>query len=1009
MRRLLTLFLTISSCLVAWGQGAVVSGRFFDFETKEGVVGAIVEITSPKDSLFRRHYTTGYGGHFKTPPLPRGEYKLTSTFLGYADYERIFKVDALPVGLGDMAMKQAAISVGVVVKEVVVPRATIVGDTLRYNASQFKVTVDSGLENLLRKLPGISINNGKIEAQGEAVTKIYVDGEEFFGGGVQQVLQSIPAQAVESIEIYNRMSEASQITGVDDGRGGKVINIVTKSSLSHSEFGKMHASGGLGYDRTPQRYDHIPSLSEIGKYNDKMMGRYSAGGALNIFRGDTRIAIMALANNLNKQNLSDEGISMSGSTNRSNASSSFSVNRQSGVAATEVLAVNYSDKWGKRKRARFDGSVFFNHSNTENQFTVDRWYNAPAKLDTIHYDQFSNPNNLNLRLRGRLSWKVAKRQRLLLTPSYSYTNNFSINAQDTTSMRSGWSESVKEADRPLPRYYPAYNEGRSVTHNAQLNAQYSYNFLKNGRALLISGYGRYNDNESWRNYNSYSGTQPIDSLRQYSYSLNNTSQTTGEGHIQATFRERVSRRVILNASYEGHYQKRTRDIYNFTTDNTYEAKNEKIKPKSSSIYASDYWYHEASAGMRYGKGKNWFSLNLRFRDFTTDVTYFGVPGRLLATPTVKRSHYQRFLYNATVNISADKKHSMRASFNSRLRMPGIWDLNDMYNVNNSSYLSVGNPDLKPSQEHNFFVRYTNVSPRFGTTFMMMGKVQHVQDYVGWKVAYEPGKIKLPDYINDKGEWHYATYNPLQLSQKVNLDGYWSYEFRTSLGLPMKHLRSNLNMVLGGTYSDIPMEVVSSELKPEEIIDPEQDYKFVARGENVMMHNVNAYAQVTLGSNISENVDFMVTWRGNYSYNDSTISGFNNQYFMQYVRANVKAVLPLGFTLTSSVNFTHFKVFTHNFDDMFTLWNISVGKKVLNGLGEVELCVDDVLNQNSSFGRYVIASYSQLRYNKVLGRTYLVRFTYNLRNLGGSKRRNKSIDVPQDPLGDVQAKLNMLKF
>ena len=184
MRRLLTLFLTISSCLVAWGQGAVVSGRFFDFETKEGVVGAIVEITSPKDSLFRRHYTTGYGGHFKTPPLPRGEYKLTSTFLGYADYERIFKVDALPVGLGDMAMKQAAISVGVVVKEVVVPRATIVGDTLRYNASQFKVTVDAELETLLRKLPGISINNGKIEAQGEAVTAIYVDGEEFFGGGV---------------------------------------------------------------------------------------------------------------------------------------------------------------------------------------------------------------------------------------------------------------------------------------------------------------------------------------------------------------------------------------------------------------------------------------------------------------------------------------------------------------------------------------------------------------------------------------------------------------------------------------------------------------------------------------------------------------------------------------------------------------------------------------------------------------------------------------------------------
>ena len=94
MRRLLTLFIALFSCVVAWAQSAVVSGRFFDVESTEGVVGAIVEISMPRDSLYRRHYTTGYGGFFKTPPLPRGEYKLTATFLGYQDYERTFKVDA---------------------------------------------------------------------------------------------------------------------------------------------------------------------------------------------------------------------------------------------------------------------------------------------------------------------------------------------------------------------------------------------------------------------------------------------------------------------------------------------------------------------------------------------------------------------------------------------------------------------------------------------------------------------------------------------------------------------------------------------------------------------------------------------------------------------------------------------------------------------------------------------------------------------------------------------------
>ena len=1001
MRRLLTLFIAFFSCLVAWGQSSTVSGRFFDAVTREGVVGAVIEITSPRDTLFKRHYTSGYGGYFKTPALPRGEYKLTATFIGYTDYVRNFKVEALPVNLSDMAMEQAAIDVGLVVKEIVVPRAQIVGDTLRYNASQFKVTVDAELETLLRKLPGISINNGRIEAQGEVVKQIYVDNKEFFGGNIQQVLQSIPAQAVESIEVYNRMSEASQITGVDDGDGGKVINIITKGSLSHSEFGKMHASAGLGYDRTPEKMmldaAGRPLPYSMGNYEDQLKGRYSIGGSMNIFREDMRITIMALANNLNRQNLSDEGISMSGSTNRTNASSSFSVNRQTGVAASEIFAVSYSDRWGKRNRAKFDGNVFFNHSNTHNTFAIDRWYNAPSKLDTIHYDQYSNPNNLNLRFRGRLEWKVAKRQRLYLTPTYRYTNNASINRQDTTSMRLPGSQSGL-------RYYPSFNDGRSISHNLGLYAQYSYKFLKHGRTLLVVANISHDDNYNWRNYESYSGTLPTEADRReqnkYSFSRNTTDQQTSTFRINPTFRDRIGRYLTLNVSYNFQYQLRDRDVLNYTTDNTYETFMEKIKPKSSSSYNGIYAFHEASAGMRYGKGKNWFSLNLRYRN--TELTTVN----LWATEDPKVSRrFDNFLYNATLNIAANSKHSLRMALNSKMRVPGIWTLNDQYNVNNSDYLSVGNPDLKPSQEHDAFVRYTNVSSRFGTTFMIMAKALYVDDYIGTKVVYNPGKIELLDYILPDGTPHYAKYSPIQLTQQVNLEGYWSCEARTSLGLPLKHLHSNLNFVLGGTYSDIPMEVVNTEGLQEPIIDEEG--KFSVRGENIMMHNANAYAQITLGSNISENVDFTVSWRGTYSYNNSTLSNFNNQYFMHYVRGNIKAVLPLGFTVTSSIDFTHFIVFTHNFNDMFTLWNISVGKKVLNGLGEVELCVNDVLNQNTSFGRYVIANYSQLRYNTVLGRTYLAKFTYNLRSLGGQARRNKTLRVPQDPLGDIQSRLDAL--
>ena len=1004
MRRLLTLVVLLFTCVVAWGQSAVVSGRFFDAETKEGVVGAIIEITSPRDSLFRRHYTSGYGGYFKTPPLPRGEYKLTSTFLGYQDYTRNFKVDALPLGLGDMPMLQTAIDVGIVVAEVVRPRAAIMGDTLKYSASQFKVTTDAELETLLRKLPGISINNGKIEAQGEVVRAIYVDNKEFFGGNVQQVLQSIPAQAVESIEVYNRMSEASQITGVDDGEGGKVINIVTRGSMSHSEFGKLHAAGGLGNDRMPEPLTldsrGYPQSLKMGNYYDVLKSRYSVGGTVNIFRDDMRLAIMALANNLSKLNLSDEEVTMSGNTNRSNASSSFSVNRQNGVTTAEIFSMNYSDRWGKRKRAKFDGTLSFNHSNSSNQYTVDRWYNPPVKIDTIHYDQYSNPNSLNLRFRGKLDWKVAKRQNLQLTPSYHLTRSASVNSQDTTSMRFPNSQSGIS-------YYPSYNIGSSLAHNVGLYGQYSYRFLKQGRVLLIVANASYNESTSWRNYKSYSGKLATEADRiaqnKYGYSHNDSDNKTTTLRVSPTFREKIGRYAMINLSYNFQYQSRDRETLNYTTDDTYATYIEKLKPKSSLSYTGLNIFHEGSVGMRYGRGKNWLSVNLRYRN-TTLTTKNLWEEKAVA----QRRDFKNFLYNLTFNMSANRKHSLRMALNSSMRVPGLWSLVDVYGTNNSSYLTVGNPNLVPSQEHNGFIRYTNVSQRFGTTFMLMAKAEFVENYLGTKIVYQPGKINLLDYIKPDGTEHFATYNPIQLSQQVNLDGYKSFEGRASLGMPLKYLRSNLNLVMGGTYSDIPMEIVDVEkVGTENIID--KDGKFSVRGDNVLMHNTTAYAQVTLGSNISENLDFMVTWRGSYSYNNSTLDVINNKYFMHYARANIKAVLPLGFTITSSVNFTHFIGFTNNFNDHFTLWNISLGKKVLNQLGEVELCVNDVLNQNMSFGRNVMASYSQLRYNTVLGRTYLIRFTYNLRNLGGQKRRLKTIDTPQDPLSDVQSKLNLLKF
>ena len=957
MRRLLLLLALAAFCTtIAVAQnGTSVAGRLIDTDLGEGIAGAVIEVVPASGSHPARHYTSEYGGYFKIPALREGRYRCTATFMGYESREFTVDVGTFPVNVGDVQMKSATIGIETVVASGVATRTAMVGDTLRYNADAFKVATDAEVEALLRKMPGITISEGRIEAQGEVVKQIYVDGAEFFGGNLQQVLQSIPAQAVEHIEVYNRLSEAAQITGVDDGEGGKVINIVTRRSLRRSSFGKLFA--GYGYE--PDARAHITSKH-----------KYTAGGSVNLFREDMRLTAMALVNNLNKQNLTDDGMSVNDKSNRSNASRQFTVNSQQGVASAEIFALNYSDRWGARKRARFDGNVFYHHLNAKNDFTIDRWYERPAKIDTAHYDQFANPNNHTLKFRGRLEWKVAKRQKLVIIPAATYTNNSSLNTVDTTSLR--WGESGY-------RRMPSGNDGGSRYYNVSAYAQYSYKFLRAGRALLLVASASTSDSDADRNYYSNgagrtSRISPDSATIAYTYSRKLTDTRTTTLRLQPTFRERIGRYTTLNLTYRLQAQLRRRDLLSYATGSDYVIGDTAPNAKTSSSFDGRFLYHQASIGVRYSRNRNWVSLSASYQN-----SRLYNHNRWTGASRLRTFHNP--IYNATLQWSFNPRNVLRISCNSEVKSPSLWSMLDIYDVGNSQYISRGNPDLRPFSEHNFFARYTHLAPAKGITFMLMGKAQHVADYIGTDIVYSPPTIEIDG----------RKYNPIQLTMPVNLDGYWEYEGRASLGFPVKWLGSNLNVSLGATYATVPA---------------------VVNHASDMMRNLSGYAHLTLGSNISENVDFTVDWRGSYSTASSAQAVLDNDYFTHSASATVKVVLPLGFTLSTNASFTQYVGFTNHYNDCFTMWNIALGKKVLRRLGEVQLCVDDVLNQNTSFGRYVWAGYSQVRYNTTLGRCFLVKFTYNLRNLSGGSRRMRSAtrnSVPVNNFEAIERRLSQLRF
>ena len=186
-------------------------------------------------------------------------------------------------------------------------------DTLEYSANQFKVNPDATGEDLIKKMPGITVDQkGSVTAQGETVQKVTVDGRDFFGDDATATLRNLPSEVIDKIQVFDRLSDQAQLTGFDDGNTTKSINIVTKANMRTGNFGRVFA--GYGTD-----------------------DRYNAGGNVSFFNNNRRISLVGLFNNINQQNFSSQDLlGVTSSRNRGGGG-----NRGGGwvAVAVEIFAV----------------------------------------------------------------------------------------------------------------------------------------------------------------------------------------------------------------------------------------------------------------------------------------------------------------------------------------------------------------------------------------------------------------------------------------------------------------------------------------------------------------------------------------------------------------------------------------------------------------------------------------------------------------------------------------------
>ena len=308
---------------------------------------------------------TNEAGMYKLSLEKNSIYKIQVSYIGMKTNEQIVetKEEDLTKDLS-LVMDNALEEVELVYEMPV----TVKGDTLVYNADSFKNGTERKLEDVLKKLPGVEVNDdGEIEVEGKRVTKVMVEGKDFFDGDSKLATKNIPSNAVDKVEVLKNFSEVGQLSGVTNNQDNIAINIRLKEGKDNFWFGTVTAGGGVSGDNAlylaqPKLFYYSPeySINVIGDLNNigevaftrrdyfNFTGGFkmpSQSSGTNIDLGDNGLGFLSLQNNRAKDiNTKFGAANFSYSPNKALDLSGFAIFSSSRIELQENNSVQYTDE-----------------------------------------------------------------------------------------------------------------------------------------------------------------------------------------------------------------------------------------------------------------------------------------------------------------------------------------------------------------------------------------------------------------------------------------------------------------------------------------------------------------------------------------------------------------------------------------------------------------------------------------------------------------------------------------
>ena len=713
------IFLLIISFISVQKLSAQVKGIVLDSASRKPIERAIVGLVIESDKSDTLYTITNEKGEFIFEKATPSNFSVRVSNIGYkstSKFRQIYSAEK-KIDLDTITL----VNQSVLLDEIVVTSLpiNIKEDTIEYRADAFKVKENAVVEDLLKKLPGVQVDkNGNIKAQGKAVTRVKVNGKDFFGGDPKTVTKELPANIVDKVQIVDDYGDQAAISGIKEGDPQKVMNIQLKKDKNTGYFGRLTA--GVG---------------------DK--GRYQASLNENYFKNKQQISVFTNSNNTSQSvfgsskgnGKSDMVNGMGGPGALLNTGGNGDLQLQSGnsgsggITTTNSIGINYRDDWGKKLTVY--GSYSYSHRNNagykitaqQNIFSTGTFFNNQSShfqnLGDNHYVYFNIEYNID-------SFNYLK-----ISPGFTYSKN------------NGNSQAAFDYFRANTKTSEGYFNTISNSNIPGLNGSILFNhkFRKRGRNFsmnLNAGTSSNNSNQDSRN-----NTILYTPAGNNNLFLFNTQQNDNHNYgIRFTYTEPLSKIRFLDVAFSHNlsFAKNNKEVYNIDVPTGYKIFNTGL----SNDYENNYFNNRANVSIRTTEKKYNYTLGVSVQPVTLRGISVSKDSAYKPIKKVNIFPVARFSYNFS------KTQSLTANYRGDAQQPGFTQLQDIVDSSNLQYRTRGNPNLKPSINHGVNLFYNNfnfTTERVLFTSLSFSTIQNQIVNNTSRIGTSGAQITMPENVN----------------------------------------------------------------------------------------------------------------------------------------------------------------------------------------------------------------------------------------------------------------------